>query len=575
MANQLFTDDSELVVKIGLYKSIFLNIAQFRRPVRERDNIAKRCRYFNKNCSQKNYSFRICNENSSKEITVLKLEPSLIELRKDLCRFESFDLEFGIDKVKILGYRFSDSVLHISNLFVEFGVVSIGNEKLHATELTQLMKHDKKFLWLGDFLAPDDIILHERNTAVNEIVNCIEQSPNISVDRVVVSGSTGRNTNIGRQFDYDLVLFVNDIEPPYEESVIKEILRIVKAKHGLAPSFDYSTTPFCVKLNNWRGTEMDILCAPNLSSDPNVQWTRAVEKMRTLAPKEQRYWLTSVAEKAVDFMKKLDVSTNRLARVVKFMVLGWAFAARVFSKSYAIELLAVHASRNMISMGVCVAKFLELVTDVNNLQVSFSTDTHQGSGPHLMDPANPFNNLHRYLLPHKADFGQFAKETLTDMKAGCSPFRFLVSKRLIATTSHLVANWNGWIVSTRTDMGLEECTPIEDNCSRDLSRAEYTAIHALHSLLTMNIYSSTSMFQKAAENSIDEFREKVAGVGPLKTNCFGASWEDRDVLLKVILPRAGNVGPSSKFDAIFITFNLNNMNPASSGKRNVASASIE
>lgn len=180
----------------------------------------------------------------------MKLEPSLIELRQDLRRLKSYNFEYGHDKVNVEGYKFPGCVLKISNLYVEFGEACIEKAKTHGTELTQLMKHDKDILKLSDSLAPDNNIVRQRNIAVDEIITCIKQSPNIKVDRVILSGSTGRNTNIGPQFDYDLVLFVNHSQPPYEETVIKEILRIVNAKHGLVPKFDYSTTPFSTKLTN-------------------------------------------------------------------------------------------------------------------------------------------------------------------------------------------------------------------------------------------------------------------------------------------------------------------------------------
>jgi len=139
-------------------------------------------------------------------------------------------------------------------------------------------------------------------------------------------------------------------------------------------------------------------------------------------------------------MKKLDVSANRLARVVKYMVLGWAFAERVFSKSYAMELLAVHASRNMISIGVSLAKFLEEVRDVDNMRISFVGNNAMRLDPHLIDPVNPYNNLYQYLSPHKADFKQFAKETLNVMKAGFFPFKFQVSKMLADSSGQIIAN---------------------------------------------------------------------------------------------------------------------------------------
>jgi hypothetical protein len=53
------------------------------------------------------------------------------------------------------------------------------------------------------------------------VISIQSNGSRIGIDRVVVSGSVGKCTNLGMQFDVDLIAFVNEAEPPFVEKLTR------------------------------------------------------------------------------------------------------------------------------------------------------------------------------------------------------------------------------------------------------------------------------------------------------------------------------------------------------------------
>jgi len=85
----------------------------------------------------------------------------------------------------------------------------------------------------------------------------------------------------------------------------------------------------------------------------------------------------------------------------------------------------------------------------------------------------------------------------------------------------------------------------------------------------MKVSNSPGQFSKVVEDSVNDFRYKMAGIP--KTEWQPCSLPDGEIVVNVILPRPSSDGNASKYDVVFVTFNWNNRNPGISKKRNYAS----
>ena len=264
---------------------------------------------------------------------------------------------------------------------------------------------------LGDSLAPNAKTEAAANRVVNQLVKILQNCPGLSIDRCCVSGSFGKKTSLVI-FDIDLVVFVNDEEPPFT-SVIQLLEKYVPSALNVAEV--HKTTRFSIQFLT-EGFKVDLLPAQNLvhetgnGSPANAQRINAIAKLKTLTSERDRaYWSSAFAESIVHFMKAKKPFVNAAVRICKF----WKKACKVTNStfptwfsSFMVEIIAIDAAEKELEMHLSNASlvlvlkaFLENLANPNKIKIignhvekNIPKDVLK-QRPLIMDPVNPFNNV--------------------------------------------------------------------------------------------------------------------------------------------------------------------------------------
>lgn len=207
---------------------------------------------------------------------------------------------------------------------------------------------------LEDFsrhLAPNAAILEKVNAVIEKVVAAIQNNGRrIGVSRTIVSGSMGKKTNIMGAFDVDLVIFINDDQPPFGEKLdrIKELI-------GL--NFEGATCherKYSLKCNVL-GVSFDILLAANLVAKTSGESPRRAQHKQLLSLfsspsttfKDVRPYSCAFCETTVDFIKNQDDIVHSAIRLAKLWLKSLVFADHRYGLSFGDELLIVHAAEGV------------------------------------------------------------------------------------------------------------------------------------------------------------------------------------------------------------------------------------
>ena len=302
---------------------------------------------------------------------------------------------------------------------------------------------------LGDSLAPSRKDEASAKATVDRVVQMLHDCPDISVHRCCLSGSIGKSTAVVR-FDIDLVIFVNNFEPPFQdvlhhlEGYIPNVLRGAEVK---------KTTRFSVQFV-LDGFHVDLLPAQNLVSDTTAripredQYLATLEKVSSLPQRERQYWSAAFSESIVHFMKQKQPFVNAAVRLCKL----WKQTCRVTSNtfpswftSFLIEIIAVDAAQremkrnpHSVSLVNVLKTFLKRLSSPQTLKVNIAEKYTERDIPQevlrqrplVMDPVNPFNNVAARLRDWTT-IRILAQETLSSLrKANPTVYDIFGTRRL-------------------------------------------------------------------------------------------------------------------------------------------------
>jgi hypothetical protein len=275
----------------------------------------------------------------------------------------------------------------------------------------------------GRLLAPSEDQLTYVNNVIDKVATALKTNGGrFGVDRVVVSGSKGKNTCLRTKFDVDLVVFVNDVEPPFEDTFdrVEDLLMLN------FNDYDGKKGPYSLQCVI-QGVPLDILLATNMVPLTTATTTngpsRAQRKglmLKFAGPEvcfnDVRPYSVAFCETVCDFMANQPEQVHAAIRLSKFWskTLIWFDHKADRSMSYATELLVcrafevardqAEAGRGPTMMDIFHA-FLRQLVDWKAMRIVCFTYYEErdvpGSvlqdRPLLLDPANPWNNVTRGL----------------------------------------------------------------------------------------------------------------------------------------------------------------------------------
>ncbi|XP_021953654.1 2'-5'-oligoadenylate synthase 1A [Folsomia candida] len=248
-----------------------------------------------------------------------------------------------------------------------------------------------------------------------------------------VGGSMGKGTAIG-DTDFDVVVFLNDHEPPFRQRIFDKMLAALKTVRGYSfiKKTRYSIR-FKIRINRLT-LDFDLLPAQNLldhakhSSDMARQ--QAVEvrhRMGNFA--RPSVFSTSLAEQTILFMKKKPDDVVKVIKLARHWNQQIRIDEKVHGRSYMVELVAAWAQKDQPvgSLFERFVRFLREMEDFSNLRIFFGHHYCKFSIPEdvwkqtplVMDPCNPYNNLAEGITPDVIEnFQSAATRSLAMIKNG-------------------------------------------------------------------------------------------------------------------------------------------------------------
>lgn len=275
---------------------------------------------------------------------------------------------------------------------------------------------------LGDELAPTKQQQQAARRVIDKVIHAVQSSPGINVDRCCVSGSFGKKTAI-RDFDIDLVIFVNDQEPPFKstlEKLTSHLPQLLPASLEMQVTTRFSVQ-FCLD-----GFNVDLLPGPNFATDTSnkrkQQYELSMAKIHALDRKsfenDVRYWVSALAEATVDCMKEQSPFVNAAVRLAKLWKNSCVVMPLTFPKwfsSFMVEIVAADAANSELaenphdaSLIRVLHRYFSALSTPEKLNVVGSRyslteipDWVHNQRPLVLDPVNPLCNLAAHLSDWK------------------------------------------------------------------------------------------------------------------------------------------------------------------------------
>ena len=264
---------------------------------------------------------------------------------------------------------------------------------------------------LSQNLAVPDELLKKGNEYMQKIFLLLQKYSSSKVDRCRLLGGVGKKTSLSVKFDYDCVIYVNDLDPPFDHLLDDWhdifLLHLPELK-GEMKMTNYSIQ---FKVDEF---DFDILPAPNykgvdhdLMSQANIIWKKiSQETTGRKRAKISRLYSGGLSELALQFIQTQSSFIHNLCRLAKFWNCTILFEQYVSGRSSILECLAVKAGQeeeqaatnDKLSLLRAFRRFLISLTKNQQIAVMFFQYYDQNrvpmpERPYVIDPSNPYNNL--------------------------------------------------------------------------------------------------------------------------------------------------------------------------------------
>ncbi|XP_067138960.1 2'-5'-oligoadenylate synthase 3-like [Centruroides vittatus] len=280
-------------------------------------------------------------------------------------------------------------------------------------------------------LKPSRETLEEGKRNATKLFELLKRKSNFKIDRVGIFGSVKKKSSIKVDFDFDCVIFINDVLPPYDD-VTEDFEDVLLMEENLNGYVIKNRNTVQVIINN---IKYDIVPATNFSPDKNLQRELVMQRIRNLEnpSRDGHKFSSSLDETQTEFIRNQSEFAHNFIRLAKF----WnktLFIKRYFSgRSSMIEAIALYVAKeeqrkySNVSILRAFREFLQLMTNLDNLNIVFGEhysfnevdDYIRMQRPLVLDPSNPYNNLAYPFIQKetvKDDFEQFAAITISRLE---------------------------------------------------------------------------------------------------------------------------------------------------------------
>ncbi|CAL8081646.1 unnamed protein product [Orchesella dallaii] len=262
------------------------------------------------------------------------------------------------------------------------------------------------------------------------VVSLLEEKMGSGISgHVMVAGSFGKGTALANLSDYDIVIFFNNLEPPFwkilqtMEAILKGNAVMFrgfkwKIRSSIHLSFDidgvqFDLAPAAQLDHNFQWTQWTCFAPNLLTPSPSQQYVKTLQKMAQMPYPETTSYMysTSLSIDSVIFVQRQWPFIHSLIRLAKY----WAHQVNISGgllrgRSLLIETVAIHASYSLnysdlidstCNLHKAFIKFLEFFSDARNMRLYVFINYQQSAIPSyiysqkplVLDTVNPYNNL--------------------------------------------------------------------------------------------------------------------------------------------------------------------------------------
>lgn len=273
-------------------------------------------------------------------------------------------------------------------------------------------------------------VTRQGKKTMTKIFLVLQKKSEYNLDRCRLVGGMGKKTSTVLRFDYDCVIYVNKIDPPFKDLLEEwknileshfnnDIGKIQMTRHSL----QFEIGEF----------EFDLLPAPNYTR-PNhdtMQQAKTIWRKISLEQDNQlqntcSLYSSGLSELALAFIKKQSCFIHNLCRLAKYWNQTILNETRIYGRSVTIECLAVQAGRQEQQAAIkrkpsilnAFRYFLNYLIKYQQISIIFSdfydkSEVSLPAMPYLIDPTNPYNNLLDHMPENfLSSLATYSQETL-------------------------------------------------------------------------------------------------------------------------------------------------------------------
>jgi hypothetical protein len=262
----------------------------------------------------------------------------------------------------------------------------------------------------------------------NQLFRELQEKSKYKIDRTRITGSVEKGTAIKTDYDFDLVIFVNNIELPFID-VVEDFEKILRSINFTVIEKNNKKRQIVIKAVK-EGIRFDICIAINFDQNIVEQRVQVLKIIKELPnPPEDSYeYSPSLDESQVEFVKKQSSYAHDLIRLAKYWNKSLFIEEYISGRSSLIELVAIDVAKKQEALQeaksdtpllIGFESFLMTMINFSNSHIIYERFYPKNSiarkilsqKPLILDPTNPFNNFADFNREKMMLFEKFAKVT--------------------------------------------------------------------------------------------------------------------------------------------------------------------
>jgi hypothetical protein len=285
-------------------------------------------------------------------------------------------------------------------------------------------------------------------------------------------GSIGKNTALKFEFDFDLMIYINNISHPFDD-VFNDFLNVIQMQNSFDAFILNSGKPKKAIKAMINGFNFEICLAISFHSNPIMQREAVVKQIKE---SDNPYinidkYETSLGETQTLFVKRQSNFTLDLIRLTKYWCKTLFLKSHISGRLTLCELIAVKQAideenkylenRSLLN---AFKQFLQTISRFKHLNITFdmfygknSIDNYMlNTRPLVLNPINPYQNLAQIEPQIIEQFEEFADKSIDRLKCDYlgNDLNFIFEPQPIVAPQDIVYKHfpqftNNWLVEVR------------------------------------------------------------------------------------------------------------------------------